>query len=78
MKTVSVAEARRRFKMLLDEVSAGHEVSLIRRGREIARLIPPKRTRRRLPAQRAFRASLRVTGEPMSQAVIRARRESRF
>ena len=49
MKMVSVAEARKRLKALLDEVSSGHEVSVVRRGREVARLVPPERGRRRLP-----------------------------
>ena len=78
MKTVSVAEARRRLKALLDEVSSGHQVSLVRRGREVARLVPPRRRGRRLPALGSFRASIRVTGEPVSQAVVRARREARY
>jgi prevent-host-death family protein len=78
MKTVSVAEARRKLKALLDEVSAGHEVSVVRRGREVARLVPPARERRRLPDLSSFRASIRVTGEPMSRAVVRARREARY
>jgi Antitoxin Phd_YefM, type II toxin-antitoxin system len=33
MKTVTVTEARKRLKALLDEVSSGHEVSVVRRGR---------------------------------------------
>ena len=78
MKTISVAEARRRLKSLLDEVSSGHEVSVVRRGREVARLVPPKRRRPRLPALGSFRASIRVIGEPVSQTVIQARREGRY
>ena len=78
MKTVSVAEARRGLKALLDEVSSGHPVSLVRRGREVARLVPPRRSGRRLPALGSFRASIRVTGEPVSQAVVRARRDARY
>ncbi len=78
MKAVNVAEARRRLKALLDEVSSGHEVSLVRRGREVARLVPPRRSGRRLPGLGSFRASIRVTGEPVSQAVVRARREARY
>ena len=35
MKTVSAAEARRTFKALLDEVSSGHEISVVRRGQEV-------------------------------------------
>jgi prevent-host-death family protein len=78
MRTVSVAEARKRLKALLDEVSAGHEVSVVRRGQEVARLVPPRRKQRRLPALSSFRASVRVTGEPVSQSVVRARRQGRY
>jgi prevent-host-death family protein len=74
---VSVAEARRTLKALLDEVSSGHEVSVVRRGREVARLVPPKRRGPRLPILGPFRASIRVTGEPLSRTVVRARREAR-
>ena len=78
MKTVSVAEARRRFKALLDEVSSGHPVSVVRRGQEVARLVPPKPKRLRLPDLAPFRASIRAKGEPMSGTVIRARRAARY
>ena len=78
MKTVSVAEARRRFKALLDEVSAGHPVSVVRRGEEVARLVPPRPKRLRLPDLGPFRASIRVKGEPISRTVIRARHAARY
>jgi prevent-host-death family protein len=78
MKTVSVAEARKRLKVLLDEVSSGNQIAVVRRGREVARLVPPRRRGRRLPALGPFRASIRVTGEPVSRAVVRARGEARY
>lgn len=78
VKTVSVAEARSRFKALLDEVLSGHPVSVVRRGREVARLVPPRRTGHRLPTLVTFRASIRVKGEPVSRTVLRARREARY
>jgi prevent-host-death family protein len=78
MKTVSVAEARKRFKALLDEVSSGQEISVVRRGQEVARLVPPQRKARRLPALGSFRASIHVAGEAVSRAVVRARREGRY
>jgi prevent-host-death family protein len=78
MKTVSVAEARSRLKALLDEVAAGQKVSVVRRGREVARLVPPRPTKRRLPPLGSFRASIRVTGESVSRTVVRARRNSRY
>ena len=78
MKTVSVAEARSRLKALLDEVSSGQQVSVVRRGQEVARLVPPSQKKRRLPALGSFRASIRVTGEPVSRTVARARRDARY
>ena len=78
MRTVGVAEARRSLKSLLDAVEAGHQVSVVRRGREVARLVPPRKQRGRLPGLGDFRASIRVTGEPVTQVVVRARREARY
>jgi prevent-host-death family protein len=78
MKTVSVAEARSRLKALLDEVSSGRQESVVRRGREVARLVPPSQKKRRLPALGSFRTSIRVTGEPVSLTVVRARRAARY
>jgi prevent-host-death family protein len=78
MRSVSVAEARRRFKALLDEVSSGHPVSVVRRGQEVARLVPPRPKRLRLPDLSPFRASIRVKGEPLSQTIVRARRAARY
>lgn len=78
MKTVSVTEARKRLNALLDEVSAGHEVSVVRRGQEVARLVPPRRKGRRLPALGSFRGSIHVTGKAVSRTIGRARREGRY
>jgi len=79
MTRVSVKQARESFRKLLDEVEAGGQVVILRRGKEVARLVPPARSRRRpLPDLRAFRASIRVKGEPLSSTVIRARREDRY
>ena len=78
MKSVSVAKARKQLKVLLDQVSSGDQISLVRRGREVARLVPPRRRGRRLPALGSFRASIHLTGEPVSRVVVRARREGRY
>jgi prevent-host-death family protein len=76
MTRVSVKQARESFKKLLDEVEAGGQVIILRRGKEVARLVPPASTRKRpRPDLGAFRASIRVKGEPLSRTVIRARRE---
>jgi prevent-host-death family protein len=78
MSTVSVKEARENLRSLLDRVAAGEEVSLLRRGKEVARLIPPRSTGRRLPSLEAFRRTVAVGGRSLSDEVARGRREERY
>ena len=78
MRRVSVAEARQKFRALLDEVARGGEIAVLRRGKEVARIVPPGRGARRLPSLAAFRRAIKIKGEPMSATVIRMRREERF
>jgi prevent-host-death family protein len=80
LKAVSVRDARAQLPTLLDRVATGEEVVILRRGKAVARLVPParKRGRRRLPDLTAFRASLHVKGEPLSATIIAGRREERF
>ena len=74
---ISVKEARAKFSSLLNQVKDGDEVIIRRRGKEIARLVPPAGGEgRRLPSLRSFRRSLRVVkGDPLSTAVRRGRKE---
>jgi prevent-host-death family protein len=79
MRKVSVAEARQKLRLLLDEVESGKQVALLRRGREVARIVPaPAEKRRRLPPLKAFRSSIAAAGEPLSRTVIRGRRSERY
>jgi prevent-host-death family protein len=78
MSTVNTRDARENLKALLDRVAAGEEIVLIRRGKEVARLIPPKSGRRKLPSLHAFRRSVAVKGRPLSSDVARGRREERY
>jgi prevent-host-death family protein len=78
MATVSVKEARENLRSLLDRVAAGEEVSLLRRGKEVARLIPPRSTGRRLPSLVAFRRAVAIEGRSLSDEVARGRREERY
>ena len=42
MKTISAAEARKRFAEITDEVRQGKTTySIVRHGKEVARLLPP-------------------------------------
>lgn len=78
VRKVSVREAREELSALLDAVSAGEEVVVLRRGKEVARLVPPRPRRKRLPSMEALRRSIALTGKPLSAEVARARSEERF
>ena len=57
MKEVGAFEAKSRLGRLLDWVEAGEEVTITRRGKVVARLVPPKKP---FDAERGLRAALRV------------------
>lgn len=78
MRRVSVAEARQQLRSLLDEVATGEEVAVLRRGREVARIVPPKGRSRRLPRLGVFRRSIMLRGAPMSVSVVRERGDGRY
>lgn len=78
MSKVSVEEAARNLKALLDRVAAGEEVILVDRDKPVARLVPPSTKENLLSDMKQFRESLTVTGEPLSQTVIKSRQEERY
>ena len=79
MVQVSVREARAHLRELVDRVAAGDQVSLTRRGCEVARLVPPKRKPRRMPSLAAFRQSLLDEGAKVTDStVVEMRKEERW
>ena len=77
MMEVNVKEARGNFSSLLDRVERGEEIIIKRRGKKIARLISPENNKV-LPSLQNFRASIKLTGDPLSKTVIDLRNEERF
>lgn len=75
---INVKEARNHLSALLDKVSNGEEVILLRRGKRIAHLIFPKKRKTKLPSLKAFRASISVLGKPLSRQVLEERNETRY
>jgi prevent-host-death family protein len=75
---ISVKEARAKFSSLLNQVRDGDEVIIRRRGKEIARLLPPSGEGKRLPSLSDFRRSIRLKGEPLSAAIRKGRKEERY
>ena len=78
MAEVTIREVRTNLKALVDRAEAGEEITISRRGKQVARLVPPVREPRRFPDLTAFRASIPLRGEPLSETVIRERREARY
>ena len=77
MMEVNVKEARGNFSSLLDRVERGEEIIIKRRGKKIARLISPENNKL-LPSLQNFRASIKLTGDPLSKTVTDLRKEERF
>ncbi|MBN1665107.1 MAG: type II toxin-antitoxin system prevent-host-death family antitoxin [Deltaproteobacteria bacterium] len=75
---VNIKEARGKFSALINQVEEGAEIILTRRGREVARLVPPPHKTKRLPSLKEFRKSIKVSGKPLSEAVIEGRKEERY
>ena len=78
MRKVSVKEARENLRALIEQAAAGEEIILLRRGKEVARLVPPGGNRRKLPSLETFRASLHPKGEPLSAEVVEGRNRERY
>lgn len=57
MKEVGAFEAKNRLGQLLDWVEAGEEVVITRRGKAVARMVPPERG---IDRERGRRAVLRI------------------
>jgi len=75
---INAKEARGKLSSLLKRVEKGDEIVVVRRGKQVARLVPFRRKEKHLPQLREFRASIRVKGEPLSVAVLHAREEERY
>lgn len=79
MQEVNIKEARRNISRLLDEVVAGEEVVIIRRGKAIARLLPiaeGQGAALHFPSRADLRAKLPPMDVP-SAALIRELRDER-
>ena len=75
---INVKEARNRISSLLDRVEEGVEIIILRRGKEVARLVPFAGMVRRLPSLRDFRSSIKPRGSPLSETVIQGRQDERY
>ncbi len=80
MGPVKLKETRMRLSAMIRAAEQGESVAITRRGKIVARLVPPgdKHSRKKAPDLAEFRASLKAAGKPLSQLVIESRREARY
>lgn len=78
MDSHNVREARERLSQLLDQVAAGEQVTITRRGKPVARLIPAVEPSIQFPDRGELRRSLPPAGEPAVDLVRRLREEERY
>lgn len=79
MHEVNAREARSRLSELLTEAEHGEVISITRRGREVARLVPPEAPGGEgFPDLTEFRRSIKVKGGPTSGLIVEARGRARY
>lgn len=79
MVTVNLAHAKARLSELLDQVEAGQEVVITRRGKVVAHLSPAVRPKKPLPLRElaGFRASMPRLRRPAAELLREVREEGR-
>ena len=77
MLRISVEEAARNLKELLERVAKGEEVILVDQEKAVARIVPLQQKEQWLARTKEFRDSLQVKGEPLSVTVINERQQER-
>jgi prevent-host-death family protein len=75
---ISAKEARGKLSSLLKKVEKGDEIVVVRRGKQVARLIPFQKKEKHLPQLREFRASIKIKGKPLSATVSHGREGARY
>jgi prevent-host-death family protein len=80
MGPVSLKDARVRLGDLIRAAELGESISITRRGKTVARIVPPEAVPaiQKAPDLNAFRASITAKGKKLSQIVIDARTGSRY
>ena len=79
MGPVNLKEARKRLSELVTAAERGETVTITRRGKEVARIVPPApKPLKPFPDLAAFRASIKVKGRSLTDELLAMRREERY
>ncbi len=75
MCTISLAEAKAKLSHILDQVEAGEEVIITRRGQPVARLVGVKKGLKPLESRAALRTRLPQSGKSSAELIREMRDE---
>lgn len=78
MGTITGREARSNFRDVMDRVQAGEEITVLRRGKPVARIVPPRSGCEPLPDLTEFRDSIQVRGQSLRASLSEEREAARF
>lgn len=79
MGPVPLKEARKRLGDLVRAAERGESTVITRRGRTVARLVPAREPKAKgFPDLTEFRNTIKIKGKPLSETVIKMRKEERF
>jgi len=80
MRYMSLAETKSHLSAVVDQVAAGEEIVITRRGRPVARIVAEKGGERPAPAKMAEELRAHLRAQPMGQtaSVIALRETDRF
>ena len=77
MSEVNVKELREQLAQYIAQAEAGDEIVITRRGKVVARLMPPETTPPEFPDLTEFRASITLQGEGPLATLLKLRDEAR-
>ena len=78
MQTVTLAEAKAQLSRLLEQVEAGEEITITKRGRPVVRLVAAIPVRQQLPSLVEFRAQQSEQMESAGDFIRRLRDTDRY
>ena len=78
MRTVTASEARQQLTALLEAVEAGDEVTITRRGRPVARLVPVAAGMNSFPDRSELRDSMPAMKSSSAETIRELREDSRY
>ena len=78
MERANVKDVRKNLRTYLERAEAGEEIIVLRRGREVARIVPPRHEPKPFPDLTEFRKSVKLQNERPLTALLKLREETRY